>query len=231
MRRLDHTPPDRVGAVRAIRLLLGAAMLASCQTKPATPDAHDTTAAVQERRVDAVPFHSVTVGTHTFALDSATIAEVVAALGAARVVRQGDAGDAIASVCYLIQEKPAYTIAFRSDEMGGSELKVTEVALYAGDERADWRHSCGSLKAQVASVDLGISIGATRPQVVRKLGVPEVDRGAGVRYARHERVTLPYTDLETGRPTLAPADILAGIDLVYRGDSVVRVIVWRSTTF
>jgi hypothetical protein len=217
--------------MRVIRLLLGAATLASCQTKPATPDAHDTEAVVHERRVDAVPFHSVAVGAHTFALDSATLPEVVAALGAARVARQGDAGDAIASVCYLIQGKPAYTIAFRSDEMGGSELKVTEVALYAGDERADWRRSCGSLKAPVTSVDLGIPIGTTRQAVLRKLGVPEVDRGAGVRYARHERVTLPYTDIETGRPTLAPADVLAGIDLVYRGDSVVRVIVWRSTTF
>jgi hypothetical protein len=217
--------------VRVIRLLLGAATLASCQTKPATPDAHDTAAAVEERRVDAVPFHSVAVGTHTITLDSATIAEVVAALGAARVVRQGDAGDAIASVCYLIQDKPAYTIAFRSDEMGGSELKVTEVALYAGDERADWRRSCGSLKARVASVDLGIRIGATRPEVVRKLGAPEVDRGAGVRYAYAKTVTLPTTNLETGRRILAQAGVLAGIDLIYRGDSVVRVLAWRSTTF
>lgn len=104
--------------------------------------------------------------------------DVVAALGPAKIVRTGDAGESEASVCYRTAK--GEVLAFVSYTEMATGLELTAIRL--GGAQA-LHGECSPLKQPLPRLSNGLRLGMTRAQIEAALGVALQEAPEGFQYS------------------------------------------------
>ncbi len=150
---------------------LGIALICVALASPAgvsPPPPRQTTPPDASPVSTTLPGHGVRLGAWSLRFEATRLAEVVAALGVGAIQHQGEAGEALAWLCYDLPEARLWLL---SSEMGGAEAVLTGAVLQAGDALAD---GCPPLPGRLQPVALtgGLTLGDSDDAIERGLGTP-----------------------------------------------------------
>ena len=159
-------------------LLSGLAYGASSVPPPPwpVPDIKTSSTTVQ-------PITGVTLGSFKVVFERTTFKEVIAALGAAPIRRQGDGGEFQMWVCYTLAASNT-RVWLTSSELGGEEY-IDGMAATRISPDAKGSVECPELSAEhaSASIDRGIWLGTTLKNVKANLGHPNKSPRSIIYYA------------------------------------------------
>ena len=102
-----------------------------------------------------------------FQLGKITLSEVVKAVGPAKIIKTGDAGESKAEICYRIPEGIIY---FLSGEMGGQDHELLGFAISINDSK----QQCANYPENITPkmLHLGdLKLGQTKKEFARVVGV------------------------------------------------------------
>ena len=173
-------------------------------------------------------------------LGRATLAQVRAKLGPARLWRDGDASTAEMKVCYVSRGPDAVAIVFASNtEMAGppesevTDVKVVELGAYK--DRSNCRDL--TISGDKVRTTSGLGLGLTAQRVRGILGAPTTTANSAWNYFWYVEMPMPPTD-KSYRYWLSRKEecfegkepfftVSSGIRLGFDGDKVVSLILSR----
>jgi hypothetical protein len=174
--------------------------------------------------VERIPASYVALGSVVVELNATTLPDLIETVGSGLLRHNGrhahdGGGD---EACFSFR---GGVIRFTSDsEMGGSKRTITNALL---EESTTSQSECAALPERFASVrvDGWLGIGAGRAAVERHFESSPGRRGTRIRYefSGHSPGSCQNVDLKA-------YDVTASLEIVYRGDTVVRIKGSRLTT-
>lgn len=170
-----------------------------------------------------------------FRLNVGTLADVRAALGPAKLIESGEAGEYKAQLCYRTARA---TVRFLSGEMGGPthDLLGFGIAEVRGDDSANCPAWPANRRAPPLSIG-DLSIGISRAEFERRVGVTVQHDGSTERAFFSSTREFTPADISTMPPDVQRLiaqgksqdylDVQMAVEGVFRHDRLIALQVWK----